>query len=86
LRRLLIDPAHKKPQPRQTTKIDDDRQPKSFRNAYNYFSAERYASGDMKSINIIDAARLISAEWKSMTAAEKKVCYVQMRVATFAHL
>jgi hypothetical protein len=80
LRRLLTDPANNKLQSRQTARIVDDRQPKSFRNAYNYFSSERFASGDMKSISITDAAKLIGVEWKSITAAEKKVCCIQMRV------
>lgn len=42
--------------------------------AYAAFVKERFASGDFKNISPLEAMKLISQEWKSLGAAEKKVC------------
>jgi hypothetical protein len=70
LRRKLTD---RKARPAYTEKIVDDRRV-STPNAYNIFYVERWSGGDMKGIKVTDAAKLIGNEWKTLTAAEKKVC------------
>jgi hypothetical protein len=57
-----------------TAKLVDDRQAKRPSNAYAIFSTDRQASGDFKGIKVVDRAKLIGAEWNSLSAGEKKVC------------
>ena len=56
-----------------TKKLIDDRVPKQGPTSYLCFFLERHASGDFKNIRAADAAKLIGAEWKALSAAEKKV-------------
>ena len=56
-----------------TKKLVDDRVPKQGPTSYLCFFLERHASGDFKNIRAADAAKLIGAEWKALSAAEKKV-------------
>jgi hypothetical protein len=44
-------------------------------NPYARFVQERYASGDLHSIKLGEAGKLIAQEWKSLPASEKKVCF-----------
>jgi plasmid replication initiation protein len=37
------------------------------------FTKERWASGDMKGISVVDANKALNNEWKTLSAAEKKV-------------
>lgn len=55
-------------------KIPDDRQLGRPTPAYVRFHMERYASGDFKNISIGEGAKLVSSEWKALSANEKKVC------------
>jgi len=52
--------------------IVDDRQPKRNRNAYAYFTKDRWASNDFKSLSIADAAKLMGQEWKNLDPVSKK--------------
>jgi len=54
-------------------KIHDARIVSGRKSAYNTFTKDRWASGDLKGIAIIEAARLLSREWKALTPAERKV-------------
>lgn len=56
-----------------TTKIVDDRQVKGRVSAYASFLKERHSTGDFKNIKVGDAGKLISEEWKALSAGEKKV-------------
>jgi hypothetical protein len=54
--------------------LKDDRQPKRPGTPYTRFVAERHGSGDLKGINNNETLKLIGAEWKALSAAEKEVC------------
>ena len=62
---------------KQWRPLKDERQVKSYRNAYTFFSTERLGSGDFHGIKIPDAAKLIGREFKALPAHELK--------ASFAH-
>jgi hypothetical protein len=53
--------------------IKDDRQVKRPTNAFFKFNNERQSSGDLKNIQIADAAKLVKREWDALSAGEKKV-------------
>ncbi|RFU35936.1 hypothetical protein B7463_g332, partial [Scytalidium lignicola] len=53
--------------------ISDERAPKRPRSAYLLYTADRWASGDMKGIPITETASMIHDEWKRLPANEKKV-------------
>ncbi|MCJ1336039.1 hypothetical protein MMC09_001314 [Bachmanniomyces sp. S44760] len=53
-------------------KLQDDRLVKRPQNSYISFAADRYASGDMHGIKLVEASKLIGAEWKGLSAAEKQ--------------
>jgi hypothetical protein len=72
LRRLLKN-VGKRRYPPHTSKIVDDRQPKRPRTPFILFTVERWATGDLKNIKTSEAAKLISEEWKALSAGEKKV-------------
>lgn len=55
--------------------LKDERQVKSFRNAYNFFFAERMESGDFHGIKIPEAAKLIGREFKALPAHELKASF-----------
>jgi hypothetical protein len=44
-------------------------------NARAVFVKERWATGDMKGISLIDAAKTINEEWNALSAAEKQVSF-----------
>jgi len=53
--------------------ITDPRLPKRAASAYLFFVKDRFTSGDFKGISIVEATRLIAAEWKALAAGERKV-------------
>ncbi|KAL1653537.1 hypothetical protein SLS61_004047 [Didymella pomorum] len=58
--------------PAHTKTIEDDRQAKRPISAWNFFFAERQASPDFQGIAVPERAKLISAEWKALSAGEKQ--------------
>jgi len=52
--------------------IRDPRVPKMPPNAYSQFTSSRWASGEFEGVSVPDAAKRMSAEWKSLTAAQKQ--------------
>jgi hypothetical protein len=60
--------------PAYTNSIPDDRHVKHPTSAWNFFFAERQASPDFQGIGVPERAKLISAEWKALSASEKQVC------------
>ena len=61
--------------------IKDDRQVKRPTNAFFKFNNERQSSGDLKNIQIIDAAKLVKREWDAMSAGQRKVrSYIPMSI------
>jgi hypothetical protein len=63
----------------------DDRKVKAVAGPYPQFFGDRYRSGDFKGISVTDASRLVAAEWKALSAAEKKVCDGFHLASRFAH-
>lgn len=55
------------------TKIKDERLPKRPQSGYLVFATERRVSGDYKNIEFVEAAKLITKEWKALGPAETKV-------------
>ncbi|KAK0335950.1 hypothetical protein LTR59_002000 [Friedmanniomyces endolithicus] len=51
--------------------IHDERAAKHFRPPYILFSMARHASGDFKSIALLDRSKLIGKEWKALSEGEK---------------
>ena len=64
-----ISPAHKR-----KTDIKDDRLPKRSGTPYTHFTKSKWASGEFAGESFADAASSIAKQWKSLSAAEKKVC------------
>jgi hypothetical protein len=62
-----------KSSPAHTARLVDERQPKRPASAYALFVTERFATGDFKGILVREAGKIIGAEWKSLSASEKKV-------------
>ncbi|KAL8761151.1 MAG: hypothetical protein Q9184_002705 [Pyrenodesmia sp. 2 TL-2023] len=58
------------------TKLEDERLAKGPRNAYSYFTQDRFKSGDFAGMKLAEAAKLIGGEWKALSANEKQT-YVQ---------
>jgi len=52
--------------------IQDDRQPKQPRQALNFFTKERHASGDLKGISLSETGRLLAREWNALSASDRK--------------
>ncbi|TVY13865.1 Non-histone chromosomal protein 6 [Lachnellula arida] len=52
--------------------ITDSRIPKRALSPYMFFIKDRFASGDFKGISVVEASRLIAAEWKSLPAGQRK--------------
>jgi hypothetical protein len=71
LRRMAAD-ANKKA-PAHSARLVDDRQPKGSVNSYSAFVRDRFASGDFKGISVPESSKLMSQEWKALSAGEKKV-------------
>ena len=63
-----ISPAHKR-----KTDIKDSRLPKRGLTSYTYFTKSKWATGELAGESFRDAASSIAKEWKSLSAAEKKV-------------
>ena len=61
------DPLHK------WRAIHDDRIPKRPSSPMFFFCKERYASGDLKGIALVDNARLLAREWAALSPSDKKV-------------
>ncbi|ELR02908.1 hypothetical protein VC83_02664 [Pseudogymnoascus destructans] len=61
-------------------KIDDPRIPKRPLPAYIHFVKERYASGDFKGISPVEAAKVLTQEYKALSESEKKL-YEDLAVA-----
>lgn len=57
-----------------TQTIEDGRQVKRPTSAWGFFFAERQASSDFGGITVTERSRLISSEWKELSASEKQVC------------
>ena len=53
--------------------IKDDRLVKMPQNQYSLFLKDRYDSGDMKGMTIVEAGKLVAREWKDVSPAEKRV-------------
>ncbi|KFY10759.1 hypothetical protein V492_04862 [Pseudogymnoascus sp. VKM F-4246] len=53
-------------------KIDDPRIPKRPLTAYILFVKERYTSGDFKGISSMEAAKILTQEYKGLSESEKK--------------
>ncbi|KAF2808452.1 uncharacterized protein BDZ99DRAFT_477959 [Mytilinidion resinicola] len=58
--------------PKETNRLQDERQVKRAMNAFLNFNVERRASGEMKGIKSVDASKLIGTEWKALSPSEKK--------------
>ncbi|KAF2496260.1 hypothetical protein BU16DRAFT_538827 [Lophium mytilinum] len=58
--------------PKDTGPIKDERRVKRPQNAYMLFNKERRDSGEMKGISVPDSSRLITSEYKALSASEKK--------------
>ncbi|KAF2833063.1 hypothetical protein CC86DRAFT_399713 [Ophiobolus disseminans] len=71
LRRLLKNTT-KRTHPLHTSKIIDEREVKQPTNAYAAFVRARHATGDLKNIPLPEGAKLLSEEWKALSAGEKK--------------
>ena len=53
--------------------LKDDRLPKRPLPVYVSFVRDRWASGDLKHMTIKDVAKLMSTEWKELSASEREV-------------
>lgn len=53
--------------------IPDERAPKKPRNAYFLFTADRWATGDLKGIPVTKSTTRLLEEWANLSANEKKV-------------
>ena len=71
--RLRLKRKESKAGSQKYSSIEDPRFPKKPLNARAVFTKERWATGDMKGISLVDAAKTINEEWKALSAAEKKV-------------
>ncbi|EUC50193.1 hypothetical protein COCMIDRAFT_82655 [Bipolaris oryzae ATCC 44560] len=70
LRRRLA--GKQKGHPAHSAKLHDPRHVKATLNPYALFSRARHATGDFKGIPVIQASKLIGAEWKSLNESEKQ--------------
>ncbi|KFY13404.1 hypothetical protein V491_06410 [Pseudogymnoascus sp. VKM F-3775] len=59
--------------PGKHLKIDDPRIPKRPSSAYILFVKERYTSGDFKGISSVEAAKILTQEYKALSESEKKL-------------
>ncbi|KAL5349437.1 hypothetical protein ACLOAV_005729 [Pseudogymnoascus australis] len=58
--------------PGKHLKIDDPRIPKRPLSSYILFVKERYTSGDFKGISSVEAAKILTQEYKALSDSEKK--------------
>ena len=73
--------AKKKGQKKMFIHFHDERVVKRPRSPYVYFLQDRFASGDMKNMKILETTPLIAREWKALTAAQKKVLSPFLNIA-----
>ncbi|KFZ13668.1 hypothetical protein V502_06492 [Pseudogymnoascus sp. VKM F-4520 (FW-2644)] len=66
--------------PGKHLKIDDPRIPKRPLTAYILFVKERYTSGDFKGISSVEAAKILTQEYKALSESEKNL-YAGLSVA-----
>jgi len=64
--------------------IKDDRQVKRPTNAFFKFNNERQSSGELKNIQIAEAAKLVKREWDAMSAGQRKVRFCILKGETLA--
>jgi len=86
LRRKLKGTLKATKYPAYTSKLVDDRAAKKPTSSFLVFLKERFASGDFKSINVVEAAKLIGNEWKALSANEKKVCFCDLLLSNLLTL
>ncbi|KAK5116020.1 hypothetical protein LTR62_000476 [Meristemomyces frigidus] len=63
--------AENKRGPKTWTSIVDERQVKRPTTSFSQFVVNRHASGDFKNIPTVDSMKLISQEWRTLSAEEK---------------
>lgn len=54
--------------------IQDARQPKRPTSSFSLFTKERWETGDLSGRPLAEAARALSAEWKSLSSSQRQVC------------
>lgn len=69
-----------------THPIRDSRLVKQPPAAFSRFTSERHSSGDLKGIGLAEASKLISNEWKALSASEKKVRSIALDVSCLLSL
>ncbi|KAI0137001.1 hypothetical protein BJ170DRAFT_38741 [Xylariales sp. AK1849] len=57
---------------KKKTSIRDERQPKRATGPFGYYTKARWASGDFANSKLVDVARAIGQEWRSLSEAEKE--------------
>lgn len=62
-----VSPIHRTP-------IEDDRLPKRPVSSWILFSKARWASPTYTGMSVKDATKMISSEWKEISASERQVC------------
>lgn len=62
-----------KSQAKKWPSIRDERAAKRPATPYLMFVTNRWASGDLKNIRVVEASKLISQEWRALSSDEKKV-------------
>lgn len=56
--------------------IHDDRAVSQPKSSYILFFQERHASGDLKHLSTIEAAKVAGKEWTALSASDKKVRFI----------
>lgn len=52
--------------------LQDPRIPKQPRNAWTLFGKERWSSGDLKGMSVVEGTRLVIKEWKELSPSQRK--------------
>ena len=73
-RRLLTKKAKAAGKKKIYRTIQDDRTVHHPLSSYTYFFKARNDSGDLNGMSVGERAKLVSQEWKTLAATEKKVC------------
>jgi hypothetical protein len=60
---------------RKYAPIKDDRLVKRPSSSFFQYHKERYNSGDFRGVSTLDASRDIAAEYRALSASERKVCF-----------
>lgn len=60
--------------PKWGRRIKDDRQPKRPMTSFANFTSSRWKSGDYEGLNVTEASKKASTEWKALSEAERAVC------------